>query len=113
MKKMPIAVGMMVFGVMWVVLGAANGWVAITTAASIATFGGFVWFCLIWDKLMKLLIPLKHYDKRVRKLEDKCKDYAESRNYRDKSVDNKINALQKRGSQNVKGQVIQIIRKEA
>lgn len=112
MKRLPIAVGLMVFGLFWVILGTANGWAAVATIAGLMVIAGFVWFCLIWDKVMKMLTPLKGYDKRVRRVEERQRDQSAYRDLRDKTVDHKLNALEKRGSQNIKGQVI-YIRKEA
>ena len=99
MKRIPVAVGLMVFGFFGVFLGMANSWVPIGTGGSIMSFGGFFWFCYLWDtKVMKLLTPLKSYDKRVRRLEERNRDQNAYRDLRDKSIDNKLNALEKRGS---------------
>lgn len=113
MGKMPVAVGMMVLGIVWMVISAANSWVVPGTISVIAVFAGFVWFCLIWDKVVKMIAPLKSYDKRVRRLEEREREREDYRNLKDKSIDNKLNALEKKSNQNIKGQVIYINRKEA
>lgn len=111
--KMPVAVGMMVFGFVGMVVSAANSWAVPGTISVIAVFAGFVWFCLIWDKVVKMITPLKSYDKRVRRLEEREREREDYRNLKDKSIDNKLNALEKKSNQNIKGQVIYINRKEA
>ena len=113
MGKMPVAVGMMVFGFVGMVVSTANSWVVPGTISVIAVFAGFVWFCLIWDKVVKLIAPLKSYDKRVRRLEERERERNAYRDLKDKSVDNKLKALEKRNSQSIKGTIPYINRKEA
>lgn len=113
MKRLPIAVGLMVFGLFWVILGTANGWAAVATIAGLMVIAGFVWFCLIWEKVMKLLTPLRGYDKRVRRLEERFKTKDAYRDLKEKTVDHEIANLKKTKSQNIKSQVIYMSRKEA
>lgn len=119
MKKIPIAVGLMVFGFFGIFIGYANSWVPVGTGGSILAFAGFFWFCYLWDKLVCLLLPLKSYSKRVRRAEDRQRDQTAYRDLRDKSIDRQLKALEKRGSQNNKGfvrigdKVINFERKEA
>ena len=113
MAKIPITVGMMVCGLACVTLGAANGWIAASLIGAAATIGGFVWFCILWEQVAINLRKIRTYDKRVRRLEEKCNDQTDYRNLHDKSVDRKLNALEKRSSQNINGKVVFITRKEA
>ena len=113
MKKIPIAVGLMVFGFFGVIVGFANNWVPIGTGASIMAFVGFFWFCYLWDSVVSLLNKVKYYDRRVRRMADYNRDQNAYRELRDKSIDNRLKDMQKRASQNIKGQVIYINRKEA
>lgn len=103
MKKTPLSVGLMVFGLCGVQLGAANGWTLMNWVGGLATVGGFIWFCILWDKISVDLRKIRTYDKRVRRMEDNHKDSEYIRDLHDKSVDNKIEKLEKKSSQNIKG----------
>ena len=74
MKKIPIAVGMMVFGFFGIFIGYANSWVPVGTGGSIMAFAGFFWFCWLWDSVVSLLNKVKYYDKRVRRMQDDNRD---------------------------------------
>ena len=117
-KRMPVAVGLMVFGIVWLVISAANSWVVPGTVSAIAVFAGFVWFCLIWDKVCIYLIKAKYYDSRMRRKESDQKEKDAYRDLHDRAVDNKLKALEKRSSQSVigklrRGDTIYEIRKDA
>lgn len=103
MKKIPIAVGLMVFGFFGVILGFANNWPAIGTGGSVMTFAGFFWFCWLWDSVVGLLNKVKYYDRRVRRVQDDTREQAAYRDLKDKSTDNRIKAIEKRNSQKIKG----------
>lgn len=113
MKKIPIAVGMMVFGFFGVILGFANSWVPIGTGGSIMAFAGFFWFCWLWDSVVSLLNKVKYYDKRVRRMQDDNRDQKSYRDLTDKSTERRIKALEKRAGQTWKAQIVHINRKEA
>lgn len=113
MKKIPIAVGLMVFGFFGVFLGMANSWVPVGTGGSIMAFAGFFWFCWLWDSVISLLNKVKYYDRRVRRMQDDNREQKSYRELTDKSTDHRIKALEKRAGQTWKGQIVYINRKEA
>lgn len=113
MKRLPVSVGMMVFGLMFVNVGEANSWAAIATAAGILVIIGFVWFCLLLDELYVKLKIAKRYDKRARRNEARQKEQEAYRSLMDKTNNHRLDMLEKRNSQNIKGQVVYINRKEA
>lgn len=103
MKRLPIAVGIMVLGTVYLIISAANNWVIPETVCSITVFAGFIWFCFIWSNIHKLLIPLKSHYKRCRRREEAERERMDAQELRNKSIDHKINALQTR--QSMKGQI--------
>ncbi len=113
MKKIPIAVGMMVFGFFGVILGFANSWMPVGTGGSIMAFVGFFWFCWLWDSVVSLLNKVKYYDRRVRRMQDDNREQKSYRELTDKSTDHRIKALEKKAGQTWKGQIVHINRKEA
>ena len=119
MKRIPVSVRMMVFGLLWTIVGAANSWAAISAIAGVIVMIGFVWFCLMWDKLYISLVKAKSYDKRVRRNEERQKDQDAHRDMMDKTNSRRLNALEKRSSQTIKGyirksgEIINFERKEA
>lgn len=113
MKRLPISAGLMIFGLMWVSLGAANGWVVAQSFGGAEIIGGFIWFCVMWDKLYIDLRKIRSYEKRLRRGEEAAKDQAAYRELKDKEIDHQLKALRKQNSQNIKGQVTYIHRKEA
>lgn len=103
MKKIPIALLVIIGGIVGLILGAANSWGMIELFSGIIILAGWIWFVILWDDLMKEITPVKHYSKRVRRIEREHGDYKAERAALDSSFRSKMDMLNKRHSQNVNG----------
>lgn len=112
MRKFALSIGLMIFGVFLEILAAANGWGWLITLAGFIVSGGFAWMIWTADKLDRLIKPVPRYTRRVDKLGDQQKNHEAYQELMNKSVGNKLNELQKRSGQNIKGQVVYINGKE-
>ena len=93
MKKIPIALGVIIGGLMCVILGAANGWAAIIVIGGIAIIGGWAWFAKGWRELMNWMLPVRFYTNRIRRIEKEAKLNKAEQAAIDSAVNRKLNRL--------------------
>lgn len=106
MKRLPIALLVIIGGIMFVILGSANSWTSVQWFGGLITIAGWIWFKIAYADLMREITPIKHYSKRVRKIEREQGDYKQQRAALDSAFCRKMDAINKRHSQNISGKLV-------
>ena len=109
MKRIPLTVGMMIFGLYLEILAAANSWGWLMTLSSLIIFAGFIWFSLIWDKLPKIKRRFQEIERVMKSAKDRQDENAMIARAASRKAGEAKEQAKKAASQRIMGRQVTLI----